>query len=39
MVNGQELVFLSDELQPLSREDLKANALMLRRQILGEGGQ
>ena len=39
MANGQELVFLSDEMQPLSREDLKANALMLRRQILGEGGQ
>lgn len=37
--NGQEFVFLSDEMQPLSREDLKANALMLRRQILGEGGQ
>lgn len=39
VVNGQELVFLSDEIQPLSREDLKANALRLRRQILGEGGQ
>lgn len=39
VVNGQELVFLSDELQPLSRKDLNANALRLRRQILGEGGQ
>lgn len=39
VVNGQEFLFLSDEMQPLSREDLKANALMLRRQILGEGGQ
>lgn len=39
VANGQELVFLSDEMQPLSREELKANALMLRRQILGEGGQ
>lgn len=39
VVNGQEFVFLSDEMQPLSREDLKANALRLRRQILGEGGQ
>lgn len=39
VVNGQELAFLSDEMQPLSREDLKANALRLRRQILGEGGQ
>lgn len=39
VVNGQELVFLSDEMQPPSREDLKANALRLRRQILGEGRQ